>query len=290
MLWHILLPVLLIAIVAFARRRWVRIAAAAYLAVYPVAWTYLTLRDGLDQTRAWAAGIVILWALTCIAVRRRLDTHDGGAAADEQDDGITLLGSASHCERARNDGLPCAQCGYDLRGFNGATVRCPECGHLNERRDLELSAEELATRLRVSVWSRAVMPAVLLLTVVFVTVFIRDISPERWRTVFAPASAILFLVWLGSLAYSYWSSGSQPNWARVVLYAHLSVVLTPLGACVLFLAIGAITLDARDWIGWALAGGSATATLVGAWGYRRLRYNLAIHDRGKRRPATGNQV
>jgi hypothetical protein len=67
---QILLPMLLIAILAFARRRWIRIVAGLYLSLYPVAWVYIVIRDGMNHTQIWGPVIVIAWALLCIWLRR----------------------------------------------------------------------------------------------------------------------------------------------------------------------------------------------------------------------------
>lgn len=45
-------------------------------------------------------------------------------------------------------GLPCLDCGYDLRGQSGDPVRCPECGVVNRLADLLVNDERIRRRLR----------------------------------------------------------------------------------------------------------------------------------------------
>ena len=52
--------------------------------------------------------------------------------------------------RIPDDGIDlyCLECGYNLRGLASDPRRCPECGHLNAMRDLELGVQSVSRRPR----------------------------------------------------------------------------------------------------------------------------------------------
>lgn len=276
---QILLPMLLIAILAFARNRWARIAAALYLCLYPIAWVYTVMRDGVDHTRIWGTAIVIMWALTCLWLRRGDGDGVEKRARDEHSRRMPRDADYAGGARPSTHELRCAECGYDLRGLDGDVIRCPECGRVAERTDSQLSTAELAVDYQVSIWSSGIFPAVVLLAIALLTVFVRGVFPGAWRSFFAPVSAVSVMVWLGLLVRSWWSFGWRAGWGKVVIFAHVCALLIPSSAGLFVLAFCVLILNVYDWIGWALAILGAMVASAAVWGCRRLRYNLAIYDR-----------
>jgi GNAT superfamily N-acetyltransferase len=138
--------------------------------------------------------------------------------------------------------LYCLKCGYNLRGLTGDPCRCPECGNLNPRGDMELPAPLIARQLR----EMESGPAYCLLAVAFVAVIavVAVLAPRPILARYAALLTVITLVaaaaWIGCAGRFSGSCLGKPGWFSTLMRYHAAglislavVVAVPLGSALL---------------------------------------------------------
>jgi hypothetical protein len=121
----------------------------------------------------------------------------------------------------------CPQCGYSLRGIDGDPVRCPECGSLTLRADLQMPFAEIGRALRTLITpaSTAFIAGawwIAVLTLGAVGGFLA--SREKATIVIVLAAPGLIAWWLLTRWFGK-RCGRAPGWRRTLANIHLRYLL-----------------------------------------------------------------
>lgn len=120
--------------------------------------------------------------------------------------------------------LYCLKCGYNLRGLSGDPCRCPECGNLNPRGDMELPAALISRQLREMESGPAYcVGAMLLLVLLGIGTLV---APAGFLTGFFSAGLVLFwggaIGWCIGVAMFRRSCLAKPGWLGTLARYHIA--------------------------------------------------------------------
>jgi hypothetical protein len=124
--------------------------------------------------------------------------------------------------------LYCLKCGYNLRGLSGDPCRCPECGNLNPRGDMELPAPMIARQLRAMESGPAYCVGVFV--VLGLLAFLSAIIPPVARAQLSGIGMFLgvgaVVLWVSSAVRFHRSCLGKPGWLLTLLRYHAAGLLS----------------------------------------------------------------
>jgi len=117
-----------------------------------------------------------------------------------------------------DEDLYCLYCGYNLRGLSGNSIRCPECGNLNDRSVIIVPARYIRHELRKMETAPSVCVGASLVALLIATPMLILREPLSAIVVAAPFAVVWWLAY--RRAQSVYND--RPGWRAVIRDFHLA--------------------------------------------------------------------
>lgn len=135
--------------------------------------------------------------------------------------------------------LFCLDCGYNLRGLSGETIRCPECGAVNSADVLEFPSAQIRTYLRKL--EGALSNCIIVLLVAVPLALYCMARPGIWNI---SALALLTLIWRLLINRFRHLCNGRSGWMHGIFRYQLMGLI----ACVTVISVVVSIIQLADWL------------------------------------------